>query len=71
MSRNRKLTVEERAQEIRDEAAACRARRLGRGNLRIQNCFGVNVSTAEAEKRRKEQPERVRQLNRLLGAQSS
>ena len=57
-----KPTVDDRVQQILDDAARYTSARLARGNLRIQQgCF---ATPAEWKKRREDHPERIKRLRR-------
>ena len=59
-------TVDDRVQELLDDAAKYRSARLARGNLLIQR--GCYATPTEWKKRRADHPERVKRLRRVLEA---
>lgn len=64
--RKSKPTVDDRVQQIVDDAARYRSARLARGNLLIQQgCF---ATPSEWKKRREDHPARVKRLARKFEA---
>lgn len=59
-------TVDDRVQELLDDAARDRSARLARGNLLMQQ--GRFATPAEWKKRREDHPERIKRLGRKLEA---